>query len=333
MPEDMTGTASPELSVVVVTAGRFQNIRRTVAHLRRQSIASRIELLIVAAAQERIADARPEELDGFCSVQYVYSDWADRNVDKASAFAVPRANAPFIALIEDHAYPTPEWAETILAAHHSGEWAAVAPLMVNANPASVLSWTNLLIAYGPWSEPSFPSERDALPGHNLCYRRSLLLKYGEGLVEKMGRSGGLLDDLQAQGERFYLSHSRLAHANPSRLLPTIKLRFNAGRLYGWSRATTNGWTPLHRVLYVAGGPVIPFLRFSRLKAELFGRGKRSDLTPRIWPALFFGLALDALGQMAGYAFGPGRSISILEVFEMDRMKHLKRSERRSFLTS
>jgi hypothetical protein len=192
----------------------------------------------------------------------------------------------------------------------------------------MISWTNLLIAYGPWSEPAYPGERDALPGHNLCYRTSVLRQFGDRLIDKLGRNAGLLEELQEQGHRFYLSNARLAHANPSRLLPCVQLRFNAGRLYGWTRATSNRWTPLHRFLYVAGGPLIPFLRFSRLKAELFSRGKRAFLVPRIWPALFFGLLLDAAGQIAGYAFGPGKSVDILAVFEMDRMQHLTKTDRR-----
>ncbi len=316
-----TGTAA-DLSVIVVTAGMFRNIRRTVSCLRKQTIAHQLELILVGPTEQSMADASWEELSGFAAVQTITTAMAAQNVDKAAALAVPHATGEFVALIEDHAYPYPNWAEINLDIHRGGEWAAVAPLMVNANPKRMFSWTNLLIAYGPWSEPAYEGERDAIPGHNLCYRRNVLQQYGERLTEKLGRNGGLLEDLQEQGGRFYQSNARLAHANPSRLAPTIKLRFNAGRLYGWTRAQANDWTPLHRFLYIVGGPLIPFIRYRRLKSELFARGKRSHLVPRIWPALFFGLVLDALGQMAGYALGPGKSIDVLANFEMDRMQHL-----------
>ncbi len=319
---------TPELSVVVVTAGSFRNIRRTVACLRNQTIANRIELLLVAASEDSIVDALPDELSGFCAVQIVCSDLASRNVDRAAAVAVPHATAEFVALIEDHAYPDTNWAEVTVNIHRSAEWSSVAPLMVNANPRRMLSWTNLLIAYGPWSEPAIKGERDAIPGHNLCYRSSVLLQYGHSLMDRLGRNGGLLEDLQERGHRFFQSDARLAHANPSRLAPTVKLRFNAGRLYACTRAESNDWTPLHRFLYVAGGPLIPFLRYRRLKAELFGRGRRSHLLPRVLPALFFGLVLDALGQMAGYALGRGKSVEILATFEMDRMQHLTSRDRK-----
>ena len=319
---------TPDLSVVVVTAGMYKNIRRTVVHLRSQTIRDRIEVVMVAANENCFTDLDEAELSGFGSVQRVFTGQSIKNVDKASALGVHRATACLVALVEDHAYPEVDWAEKVLASHASGEWAVVGSTVTNANPRSMLSWTNLLIAYGPWTAPSQKGEKDALPGHNVTYRRKALVAYGEGLDEKLTRSGGLLEDLQEQGNRFYLSDGRLAHANPSRLLPTISLRFNAGRLYGWTRALQGEWTPLHKVLYVVGGPLIPLVRYRRLKAELFGRGRRAELLPRVLPALFFGLVVDALGQMAGYALGPGKAPGILATFEMDRMEHLTSGDRR-----
>lgn len=318
----------PALSVVVVAAGRFSGIRRTVAHLRRQTVRDRLELIVVASGETALEDADSAELDGFARVHRVFTGAAIRNVDTAAADGVHRATSPVVALIEDHAYPEPDWAEQIIAAQAAGEWGVVGTTMMNANPHGMWSWTNLLIAYGPWTLPAHPGEQDALPGHNVTYRRDLLLAYGDRLGEKLGRSGGLLQDLQDRGYRLYLSGARLAHANPSRLWPTITLRFNAGRLYGYLRARDEGWTPLHRVVYVLGGPLIPFVRFRRIRAELFGRGRRAQLVPRIWPWLFAGLVLDALGQMAGYALGPGRAPEVLAVFEMDRMRHLTARDRR-----
>lgn len=319
----MTGL---ELSIVVVTADSFRNLRRTVQYLRRQSEVSRIELLIVSASEDKMLDLLPGELEGFGSTAFVYTGAPIANVDKAAAFGVHRANAPVVALIEDHAYPEPDWARYILRAHQQG-WGAVGSTVLNANPRSTVSWTNLLIAYGPWTEPNTRGEQEALPGHNITYKTNLLKAYGDKLIDKMGRDGGLIEELQANGERLYLeSDARLEHANPSRVLPTIQLRFNAGRLYGYTRAVENEWTPLHTILYVTGGLLIPFIRFRRFRSEFFGFGKRADLVPRVFPMLWFGLLLDALGQMAGYALGPGKSVAVLSVFEMDRRQHLNRAD-------
>ena len=327
MPSGIDHNLQPELSVVVVTAGTFRNLRRTVAHLRAQTAAKRIELLIVSASEEMMKDLRPGETDGFQNTVFVHTGHPVDNVDRASSFGIHRATAPLVALIEDHAYPEPDWASRILEAHQ-GDWCAVGATVLNANPRSSLSWTNLLIAYGPWTEPNYGGEKDALPGHNITYKTDLLKAYGSRLIDKLGRTGGLLEELQERGGRFYLAtEARLSHANPSRFRPTMELRFCAGRLYGHTRATENDWTPLHRILYVGGGLLIPFVRLRRFREEFFDQGKRAHLWPRIVPGLLFGLFLDALGQMAGYALGPGRSADVLAVFEMDRMQHLNAHDR------
>lgn len=319
--------ASLDLSIVVVTAGTFGNLRRTVRHLREQSEASRIELLIVSASEEMMLDLQPGEIEGFARTEFVYTGAPIRNVDQAASFGVHRAGAPVVALIEDHAYPCPDWARHILQAHQQ-DWGVVGSTVLNANPRSAVSWTNLLIAYGPWTEPNIGGEQEALPGHNITYKTHLLKAYGGKLIDRMGRAGGLIEDLQANGERLYLeSNARLAHANPSRIRPTLQLRFNAGRLYGHTRAIENDWTPLHIFLYLAGGLLIPFIRFARFRSDFFGFGKRAELVPRVLPMLWVGLLLDALGQMAGYAFGPGKSVEVLSVFEMDRRQHLNRHDR------
>ncbi len=329
-PVDRVGIdpPGPELSVVVVTPGRFASLRRTVGHLRCQSGCERIELVLVAPESTSLDDADPGELDGFASIQRV-AVGPIPNVDKASAHGIRAAQAPVVALIEDHAYPQPGWAEAILEAHR-GPWTAVGSLMLNANPRGMLSWLNLLIAYGSWTDPpKAAGPVPALPGHNITYKRDALMAFGDQLVEKLGRDGGLLDDLLASGCRFYLEpRARIAHANPSRLRPTVQLRIDAGRLYGATRAEAGRWSWAKRVLYILGGPLIPAVRYRRLHAEFFGGGRRTDLTPRIYPYLALGLIFDAIGQVLGYASGRGRSLDRLAVFEMDRIQHLNSRDRR-----
>jgi len=318
--------SEPWLSVVLVTPERLTSLHRTLRHLQVQAIASRIELIIVAPDSRAVTADDESYLAGFGRVAVVPVG-SINNVDVAAAGGVLRATAPVVALIEDHAFPQAGWAEAIVRAH-AGPWAAVGATMVNANPRSMLSWTNLLLAYGWWTEPVSGGEVAALPGHNIAYKTALLQRYGDRLREKLGRAGGLLDDLKAQGGRLYLAaDARIAHVNPSRLRSTVTLRFNAGRLYAATRAC--GWSASRRWLYVLGGPLIPFVRFRRLWREFFGQGRRSQLIPHVVPALLLGLILDALGQMAGYARGVGRSIDVLATFEMDRWQHLTARDHRA----
>jgi hypothetical protein len=155
-----------------------------------------------------------------------------------------------------------------------------------------------------------------------------LLEYGDDLVHVLGRGAGLLRDLAAKGHRFYLeSEARIAHVNPSLLRSMAKLRFNAGRLSAALRAEREGWSLLRRLAYVAGAPAIPFVRFKRIYDDLFRGGRRRHLVPKVFPALMLGLLIDGLGEMVGFATGPGDSVETLAVFEMDRMQHVTEADR------
>lgn len=317
----------PDLSVVIVSAAGFDRIRRTVQHLRQQSARERTQIVIVAESVVAVADREPHETAGFHDVLVVPVGPID-NVDKAAAHGIRRATAPVVAIIEDHAYPEPGWAEGLIDAHRD-EYAAVGTAVVNANPSSLCSWANMLVAYGQWSPSAAPGVAADIARHNSSFKREVLAAYGDELERLLGRDGGLLQDLTARGHRFYfLPAARIAHANPSRLLPTADLRFNAGRLYAARRAERGRWSFAKRALYAAAGPLIPLIRFKRVRQDVLDAGRGPEVGARLVPALALALLLDGLGQIAGYLAGPGGSLDTLAVFEMDRLTHLNATDRK-----
>ena len=325
----MSGAGAPALSIVVVAPGTFAAVRRTVAALRAQTVVDRIELVLVAADAGILAEAQPGELDGFQGVVPVPVG-AIANVDHAAAPGLLRASAPVVATIEDHAFPEPGWAEHVLAVWAQHEWGAVGGAVLNANPSTGLSWTNMLVAYGAWRADRAAGAIDWLPAHNVTLRRDLLDAHAAALPEMLGREGLLLKAIKTAGHAFgYAPAARLAHINPSTLRATAALRFDAGRLYGARRASEAGWGVAKRALYVAAGPLIPFLRYKRLSSELLGRPP-AGLAPTARPALFLGLVFDAAGQMLGYVAGAGGAPGRLAVFEMDRMQHITQADRAQF---
>lgn len=319
-------SAAPQLSVVVVTPTCFAQVRRTVHALRSQSAAGASELVLVAPRTEDLDDRRPDELDGFAAVRCV-GVGPIGNVDHASADGVHAATAPVVAIIEDHAFPEPEWAQAIIAAHQAPV-AAVQSVMRNANPHSSLSWVNLLLAYGQWVDPGRAGAVDSVALHNTTAKRDLLVRHGAALAGKLGRDGTLFDELRAEGHTFSLeARARVAHVNPSRLSSTTDLRVSAGRLYGHRRAAEESWSKAKRLLYVALGPLIPAIRLLRVGREHLVEGPYAHLRARLLPALVYALCCDAVGQVLGYAAGPGRTRETLATFEMDRIQHLSSADR------
>lgn len=310
----------PALSVVIVAPKLFEHIRKTIRELKAQTIKERLELVVVVPSAAEVG-LDESELSGFFGYKVVEVGTI-RSVDRVAAGSVRHARAPVVALIEDHAFPNPGWAEAIVAAHQ-GSWAAVGPSVENANPATMLSWTNLLMAYGQWGGAAAGKVVEDLPKHNVSYKRAVLMEYDSELESMVGREGSLHRTLRAKGHKLYMEpKAEIYHLNPSRLSSTVPLRFQAGRLFGSTRAQRGGWSPLRRLLYIGALPLIPAMHLPRILREMRARGQHRQLMPRILPALLFGLALGAFGEAAGYAFGGGDAARFLEMFELDRLNHL-----------
>jgi hypothetical protein len=323
-------TSFPALSVVLVTPGQFTILRRTVRFLRSQTIYERLELIIVAPTEAAVSDRRPDETACFHAIKVVPVG-SITDVDKAAAYGIAVASAPVVALVEDHVYPEPGWAEAILEAH-KGPWAAVGSTILNPTPESRLSWANLMATYGRWTEPVERGQAKEISRHNVSFKKPVLEPYGDELVRFLGRTGGLLEDLQSKGHAFFLEpNARIYHASPSRLSTTIALRFKAGRVYAAARAAKGQWPFTRRLVYALGGPLIPLVRFYRIQREFFWNGRLRKRAPRVYLALMFVLILDGLGQTFGYAFGAGKAEKRLASFETDRLRHLTPSDQRALV--
>lgn len=313
------------LSVVVVSPARFANVRRTVHHLRRQTVRERIELVLVAPTIAALDDATPHDLAGFHSVTAVAAG-PIVDVDRAAAHGLLRASAPIVGVLEDHAFPEPQWAAAQLAAHH-GPWGAVGSAMVNANPGGALSWANLVLAYGAWMHPAPDAEIATLPGHNITWKREALAPFATSLAERLGRGGTLLAALRDAGWTLGIAGTaRVHHLNPSTWRATARVRVDAGRLYAAERARR--WGVVRRLLFASGSPLIPLVRYARVRHVAFARGRM----PATWPmraGLVAALVFDACGQCLGYLAGAGASRARLCRFELDRLPHLTAADRRA----
>jgi hypothetical protein len=314
--------STPRLSVILATPGRFATIACTVEHLRRQTIRETLELVIVAPSRAGLAlDAAAVAGLGACRVVEL---GAFRSVGRANAAGVRAAAAPVVALAEDHCFPDPDWAERLLAAHDA-PWAAVGPGVRNANPGSAVSWADLFIGYGPWLVPAERREADFLPGHNSSYKRDLLLAAGDGLEERMEAETLLHWELRAAGHRLLFEPAaRVAHTNFSLWSSWLPAQLHNGRLFAGLRA--RGRSFAWRALYAAGSPLLPVVRLARLWRALPSRELRRRCLSAL-PALAVGLAVDACGQLLGYAFGVGTAGARVAVYEVDRFRHVRAADR------
>ena len=320
----MSGSNSPEMSVVIVTPDNYETIRKTIKYLRAQTVKEKLEIVIVAPSVDSL-DLNESELKEFLLFGVVEFG-PIRSSAKARAAGIRRATAPVIALVEDHSYPVPGWAEALIKTHHQS-WAAVGPAMCNANPESMTSWANLIIEYGPWLDPTEARTVNHLPGHNSSYKRLYLLDYGADLDDMVEAESILHWNLRAKGYELYLEpEAKTFHMNFSSALSSISLRFCSGRLFASSRS--RHWSSLRRLFYFTGSPLIPLIRLLRILRELRRPGRPQKLLPRILPALVIGLTLEGIGEMIGYVLGMGDVMEKLSDMEFHRERHLNRWDRK-----
>ena len=314
----MTDAHEPKMSVIIVTPDSYGTIRKTMKCLWAQTIRDQLEIVVVAPSTNGLgAEA---ELKDFNCIRFVEVGPMNSSA-AARAAGVREATAPVIALAEDHSFPEPQWAETLIEAHR-GPWAAVGPAMANANPQSALSWANLAIEYGQWLDPVPRGPVDHLPGHNSSYKRDVLLAYGSQLEAMLDAESVLHWNLRAKGHQLYLeSSARTFHVNYSLVLPTIPLRFFGGRLFAASRS--RGWPTLRRFIYAVASPLIPFVRMRRILRDLHRAGQ---LQLRSLPLLAIALTSDAVGEMIGYLSGSGNAMARLTAMEFHRHRYQKRGE-------
>ncbi|HJS99654.1 MAG TPA: glycosyltransferase [Terriglobales bacterium] len=320
MKSDSNASNSPLISVILITPDSYKNLATTIRVLRAQTIRERIEIVIVAADAESLGLKR-DELQVFAGVQIVFLGKICC-IGTSYAAGVRRATAPIVVFGEDHCFPRPDWAEKLVLAHQQA-WAAVGPQVCNANPGTKVARADYLIAYGQWGPPVGSGEVEHLPGHNSSYKRALLLEYGTDLDDMLEAESVLHWDLRRKGHRLYLeTEARTSHMNFSRFSSWTITQFQAGLVFAAFRAHNEHWPLSRRLFFALAAPLIPFVRLHRIMSLTDNLKRRRNLLP----ILAFGLGLDGLGQMLGYALGRTLAAHRFTYFEFKRVRHVQKAD-------
>jgi len=315
----MTSASQPQLSVILITPGSFEAIRKSIDHVRAQNVRDQIELVIVAPSEAELG-LDPAALEGFWGWQIVEVGNID-NVAPLQAVGVRRARGDAVVYVEEHSYPAPGWAEALIRAH-AGPWAAIGPAITNANPGTMASWTTFFLDFGEWIAPGEPRPAMSLPGHQTSYKRAALLPYGTKLDRLMENEWILHQDLRAQGHQLYFEPAaQTDHLNVSRFAEVMSVQFHNCREFGANRAELGSWSWKRRVLYIFGSPLIPLVRGRRVMGHIRRSGLQRRLMPGMLPLLIACLVSGAVGELMGNISGKGDSSQKRVTFELERLRH------------
>jgi hypothetical protein len=288
--------AAPDLEMsVVVNADRDGPSAELLLALGAQTARERLELVVTAPAGVAVLPPDGEELLG--AVRRVEID-GGQSLAVARAAGVRAATTPLVVFTENHSFPEPGWAQALIDAH-AGPWAAVGPAMLNATPDEPRTWGQLLVDYGPWVAPVRAGPVDDVPGHGSCYKRALLLDYGDELESMLAAEWNLHRDLRARGHRLYLEPAAATrHLNMTRVAPS----FHMWRHYSQDLASIRArrWPARRRVVYALAAPAILAKRLATTLRHLARVGRLGTLPAALAPMLA-SLTGSAVGELVGYA--------------------------------
>lgn len=314
---------SADLSAILQAPHGFDAVRTTLRHLAAQTIARRMEVVLVAPSGEAL-DVDRDLVAPFGSWKVVHAGALSSGAAGYAA-GVREATAPIVVFTEDHCFPAPGWAEALLEAYAHG-CVAAGPVVVNASDrGSSVAWADFMLGYGPWLDPSPGGEVDYLPGHNSSYRRDVLLEYEPDLEAWLEAESLLHWDLRAKGRRLWLEpRARTHHFNFSRVRPWLAATFFQSRTFAGRRMRGAGRA--RQLAWAAATPLIPAVRLRRCVRDLSRCPERPGLA-RLVPALTVALVTSAAGEAVGYLFGPGSAPARVSPYEFRRDRHVTETDR------
>ena len=304
----------PQLTFVLLTPDNFETVRKTVACVAADARAGEVELLIVTEKPDELK-ADPLATQEFHSLSVLRADMSSGS-GAARAAAVRAARAPVVVFGEDHCFPQTGWTDALIRAY-AEPYAAVGPVVTNANPSNLVSWADLLMGYGPWLAPGRSTEKDHLAGHNSSYRKDILLGIDADLPAMFEAESTLHWHLRSLGHRLYQeSNARVAHTNFDKWGVWLPVSYHAGRVFADARALE--WSWIRRIAFALASPLVPFVRLWRHLRQAVDAGLPLSLVARVAPVLTIGLIANAAGQCIGAAAGPGDSRATLVEWDFHR---------------
>jgi predicted dehydrogenase len=319
-PETENASRAPGLSVVLVTNDRYSRLRKTMAHLARQTARSSIEVVIVSPAP--LPDVDPADFPCFAGFHSIQTG-PFRDTGSARAAGARACAAPIIAFGEDHCFPEPTWAEHLIDAF-AGPWSAASPAMYNANPGAI-SAADFLLNFGHSAYPLPESAAKMVPWHNTAYRRDLLHGYGDRLAHMLEAEVRIHTDLEQRGLKMFMAGSlRVHHVNLSSWGSFLACQFFGGRLYGAARAEAGNWSAPRKLFYTAMLPLIPLRRAPDIRHH--AKRTAAGAGPAFWMACAAGLMASALGEVSGYLFGQGDMGYRRITYEFERERYIRPSD-------
>jgi hypothetical protein len=289
-----------DLSIVVVSLSRAEVLARCLPPLLAQAAGAGAEVWLVRQPSDDPAVAALRR-------DHPQVSWLDAapgdNVPRMRAAAMRLARGRVVALLEDDCTVAEGWCHGVQAAHLEDPPVVGGPIEPDSYPRA-LDWAVFLCEYARFLPP-LQGEVLALPGNNVSYRRSLVLRWLEEHGDDGFREAFAHEDWRGQGMPLLADPGmRVRNVNRWTVDTATRSAYHHGRAFAGQRFRGR---PSRRLLYAAGSALLPVLKTARVAGEVLSRGRGAGSLLRALPWIIVFHTSWACGEWMGYLFGPGAS--------------------------
>ena len=293
---------APELSVVIPAVNTLGDLLDCLEAIERQRTAVRTEVLVI----DRLGGDLPETVRRRFPWARVVSTSPDATIPEMRHRAFQEAGAPAVAVIEDHIIVPPQWARQLLNELAEGRDAVGGPIE-NAATDTLVDWACFLCEYSGCLPPLPGGASTWLPGNNVVYRRSVLDRYRHVTVRGHWENH-LHDAIRADGGTLWCAADIIAgHKKHYTFGEYLSQRFLYARSYAGARV--KGASPVKRLAYGAAAFLLPPLLLYRTMRRTLEKNVDRRLIARSLPMISLFVCSWGLGEVVGYWFGAGDSLS------------------------
>jgi len=212
-----------------------------------------------------------------------------------------QSQGEIVALLEDDCVVPDRWCHEIYKAHEDSQ-AVIGGAISPGGYRRWLDWAVYFCEYARFMPP-FSGSQDALPGNHVTYKRTILpsLKEGDGFYEVFFHAEWL-----KSGEKLIADPAlSVKNINQWSVRHITRLPFHHGRAFAGMRAES--FSIWRKFLYAVLSISLPVVKAARLAGEVAKRRRYmvEFFLSIPWTTIF--LASWSLGELIGYAAGPGHS--------------------------
>ena len=290
-----------ELSVVVPAVNTLGDVVGCLTALDAQKDAD-VEVLVI----DRLGDGvRAEVARRFPSARVIPVP-RETTIPRMREIAFGEATGEAVAVIEDHVIVPTGWARALLDARRE-TGGVVGGSIDNAARSSVVDWAAFLCEYSHCITPLPAGPTSGLPGNNVIYDRALLQRYRDTIAAGKWENH-LHDAMHRDGVPLVLRPDiGVGHKKHYTIEEYLSQRFLYARSYAGERV--KGMPLSKRFAYGAAAFALPPLLMYRTVARVLAKRRyRMQLVLSI-PLLVLFIASWTAGEIVGYWFGPGDSLS------------------------